>query len=46
MLEFTLTTAQWIFCSVFAGMCTVLYMVLLFEQEKIEKEMRDDDDLR
>ena len=39
---FTLTTAQWIFCSVFAGVCTVFYMTCLYEREIIERDFRDE----
>ena len=41
---FDLTTAQWLFCSAFAGICTVLYMCNLFEKEKIEEQMKQDEE--
>ena len=39
---FALTTAQWIFCSVFTGVCTVCYMIMLYEAEIIERDFRDE----
>ena len=42
MFNFTLTTGQWIFCSIFAGLNTVGYMWYLAEMEKFEKEIQDE----
>ena len=39
---FTLTAAEWIFCSVFTGICTVCYMIKLYETDIIERELRDE----
>lgn len=41
---FNLTTAQWLFCSAFAGFCTVLYMCCLFDKEKYEEQLKQEEE--
>lgn len=39
---FDLTTGEWLFCSVFAGISTVMYMIHLYNVEAMQKRMEEE----
>jgi len=41
---FDLTTGQWLFCSIFAGVCTVIYMIHLFQVDE-ENRIREEQEM-